>query len=245
MRKFYVYEWYIVDTNEVIYVGKGTGNRYKQTNRNKMFNDFYQSHNCDVRFVYIDLNEDEAFYLEHLTIMYYLQNTNFRLTNQNTGGCGGQVQIYRTEAQIQAQEKRKGVSVNAGSNNGMYGKCWKDGKTEKEIQEIGCKISTSLKGHTTTDETRQKQSDKAKARGMNSLHSHYEQRKRPVMIVNNSNGEIVAEYDTIKDAKNNPYVKGHLGYKALGKHPHGKNEKYTIMFKSYKIEERCYFIEKA
>ena len=40
MRKFYVYEWYIVDTNEVIYVGKGTGNRYKQTNRNKMFNDF-------------------------------------------------------------------------------------------------------------------------------------------------------------------------------------------------------------
>lgn len=26
---FYVYEWYIVDTGEIIYVGKGKGNRYK------------------------------------------------------------------------------------------------------------------------------------------------------------------------------------------------------------------------
>lgn len=26
-NRFYVYEWYIVETGEVFYVGKGTGNR--------------------------------------------------------------------------------------------------------------------------------------------------------------------------------------------------------------------------
>ena len=29
MNEYYVYEWFIVDTNEVFYVGKGKGNRYK------------------------------------------------------------------------------------------------------------------------------------------------------------------------------------------------------------------------
>lgn len=29
-KKFYVYEWYNIDTNEVFYVGKGCGNRYKE-----------------------------------------------------------------------------------------------------------------------------------------------------------------------------------------------------------------------
>lgn len=28
-RRFYVYEWYIVESNKVFYVGKGTGDRYK------------------------------------------------------------------------------------------------------------------------------------------------------------------------------------------------------------------------
>ena len=32
-KKFYVYEWYNIDTNEVFYVGKGCGNRYKTTSR--------------------------------------------------------------------------------------------------------------------------------------------------------------------------------------------------------------------
>lgn len=243
MRKFYVYEWYIVDTGEVFYVGKGTGKRYKEyKRRNKMFLDFYKTHECKARFVHIDLNEDEAFYLEHLTIMYYLQNTKFRLTNQNTGGNGGQTSIYKTQAQIEASEKRKGISVNIGENNGMYGKNWTEGKTPKEIKEIGDKISNSLKGHKPTEEQRKHQSESAKKRGMHSLEKYYEEKKRPVMIIENESGRIVAEYDTIQDAKGNPYIKGHLGYKAIGKKPHSKNDKYTIMFKSYKIEEKIYFI---
>ena len=243
MRRFYVYEWYIVETGEVFYVGKGTGKRYKEyKRRNKMFLDFYNTHNCKPRIIYIDLEEDEAFFLEHLTIMYYLQNTDYRLTNQNTGGNGGNTSIYKTQAQLDCIERKRGVSVNVGKDNGMYGRNWTENKTPEQIKEIGNKISNSLKGHKPTEEQRKHQSESAKKRGMSSLEKYYEEKKRPVMIIEKETNKIIAEYETIQDAKNNPYIKGHLGYKAIGKKPHSKNDKYIIMFKSYKISEKCYFI---
>lgn len=53
MRKFYVYEWYVVDIDEVIYVGKGTGNRYKQTNRNK-YTIMFKSYKIEERCYFIE-----------------------------------------------------------------------------------------------------------------------------------------------------------------------------------------------
>ena len=86
---YYVYIWYIVDTGEVFYVGKGKNRRYKQLdNRNKYFKDMYSSHNCDVRKIYENLTEAEAFEKEKETIKWYRENTNFRLTNQTDGGDG-------------------------------------------------------------------------------------------------------------------------------------------------------------
>ena len=37
---FYVYEWFVKESGEVFYVGKGTKNRYKVKKHNKFFNDF-------------------------------------------------------------------------------------------------------------------------------------------------------------------------------------------------------------
>lgn len=88
-RRFYVYEWYIIDTGEVFYVGKGTGNRYKSMNsRNYFFQCMLGSHDCDVRKIYEDLTEEEAFKKEIETIKFYRENTNYRLTNQTDGGEG-------------------------------------------------------------------------------------------------------------------------------------------------------------
>lgn len=88
-RKFYVYEWYIVDTEEVFYVGKGTGNRFKQIKgRNYFFQCMYKTHECNVRKIYENLTEKEAFEKEIETIKYYRENTNYRLTNQTDGGEG-------------------------------------------------------------------------------------------------------------------------------------------------------------
>lgn len=88
-RRFYVYEWYIKDTDEVFYVGKGTSDRYKKIyGRNYFFQCMYKTHNCDVRKIYENLTEEEAFKKEIETIKYYKENTNYRLTNQTDGGEG-------------------------------------------------------------------------------------------------------------------------------------------------------------
>lgn len=88
-KRFYVYEWYIIETNEVFYVGKGTGNRYKQIKgRNRYFQCMFNSHNCNVRKIKDELTEIDAFNLEIETIKYYRENTDYRLTNQTDGGEG-------------------------------------------------------------------------------------------------------------------------------------------------------------
>ena len=88
-NKFYVYEWYIINTGEVFYVGKGTGNRYKRLiGRNYFFQCMYDTHDCNVRKIYENLTEQEAFEKEIEIIKYYKENTNYRLTNQTDGGEG-------------------------------------------------------------------------------------------------------------------------------------------------------------
>jgi hypothetical protein len=88
-KDYYVYVWYIKDTNEVFYVGKGKGKRYKElSSRNKFFIDMYESHDCDVKKIYENLTESEAFQKEKETVKWYRENTAFRLTNQTDGGEG-------------------------------------------------------------------------------------------------------------------------------------------------------------
>jgi len=38
-KKYYVYEWFMKDTGEIFYVGKGSGKRYKFKDRNYIFKD--------------------------------------------------------------------------------------------------------------------------------------------------------------------------------------------------------------
>lgn len=87
LRKYYIYEWFIKETDEVFYVGKGSGQRYKARKReNEYFMKMLNSHDCDVRKVNVNLLEDEAFKEEIKLISHYRNNTNFRLTNIADGG---------------------------------------------------------------------------------------------------------------------------------------------------------------
>ena len=239
-RRYYVYEWYIVETDEVFYVGKGTGRRCYFTNRNKMFKDFYSTHNCDVRKVRENLTEAEAFMIEHFLIIYYLEETDYRIANQNTGGSAKTSYFQMTEDRKRMYEQRRGVPLNVGKDNGMYGRNWTEFKTEEEIKEIGSKISNSLKGRKQSEEAKRNQSISAKrrcARGQN----NFPNKSRPVMIIDKETMKIVAEYKSARDAIGNPYIKGHLNYKCLNKMKSPK-DKYMIMYKSYKITERENFV---
>ena len=86
---FYVYEWYNVNTEEIFYVGKGCGNRYKQVSkRNQLFKAYYENNECAVRIIqYFDLEQD-AFDYEKKRIGE-LRNINQCFCNVDEGGTGG------------------------------------------------------------------------------------------------------------------------------------------------------------
>lgn len=85
---YYVYEYYIKDSGEVFYVGKGKDRRVYSGKRNKFCEDMKASHNWDYRIVYSNLTEQMAFEFERELIKWYKNNTDFRLTNQTDGGEG-------------------------------------------------------------------------------------------------------------------------------------------------------------
>lgn len=86
-RRYYVYEWYVTQTNEVFYVGKGCGSRYKTRKReNEYFMKFLNTHECASRIVRGNLTEQEAFDLEIELIAHYRSIPGNRLTNVQDGG---------------------------------------------------------------------------------------------------------------------------------------------------------------
>lgn len=114
-KRFYVYEWYIVETGEVFYVGKGTKSRYKTRKRdNAFFMRMLSTHDCKSRIVKNKLTEKEAFDLETERIAYYKQNTDHRLTNVLDGG--NQPPTYYGD---DSHSKRKDVRDKIGHANKM------------------------------------------------------------------------------------------------------------------------------
>lgn len=80
---FYVYEWFIKDTGEIFYVGKGRGNRYKEYHeRSHEAEKIRKIYDTDVRFIRKGLNEVEAIELESQEMTRILNETNDRLTNR-------------------------------------------------------------------------------------------------------------------------------------------------------------------
>ena len=87
---FYVYEWFIVDTGEIFYVGKGCNHRYKVRKHNKFFNDMIKRYKCDSRIVKTFNCEKDAFDYEHQRITE-LKEKGQCVCNIYDGGCGGTV----------------------------------------------------------------------------------------------------------------------------------------------------------
>ncbi|WP_438298634.1 GIY-YIG nuclease family protein [Sporosarcina sp. FA15] len=82
---FYVYVWFIKDTGEIFYVGKGRGNRYKMFHeRAYEAEKIREMYDTASRFVETGLTEEQAIELESKEMTRILNETNDRLTNRIT-----------------------------------------------------------------------------------------------------------------------------------------------------------------
>lgn len=101
---FYVYEWFIVETGEVIYVGKGTGNRYKVRKHNQFFNDMIRRNNCDSRIVKEFESEADAFDYEYIHVKE-LKEAGQCVCNIYDGGRGGSTDWWTDDLRKRYSEK--------------------------------------------------------------------------------------------------------------------------------------------
>ena len=123
---FYVYEWFVVDTNEIFYVGKGTKKRYLQTTkRNQIFNRYLKSANCSSRIIKTFETEQEAFEYENARIVE-LKSKKLAKANLDNGGNGGVNFAWTDEMReyksIYNPMKRKEQRIRMSMNNPMKNK---------------------------------------------------------------------------------------------------------------------------
>lgn len=91
---FYVYEWYIKDTGEIFYVGKGCGKRYKVAyQRNQLFTNTIQQYDCESRIIKYFNNEKDAFQYEDERINQ-LKKQGLCKCNIHSGGAGGSSEYW-------------------------------------------------------------------------------------------------------------------------------------------------------
>ena len=118
-RKFYVYVYKIKPTNEVFYVGKGSGRRYKRIDkRSNSFKEMCDSHEYYVQIVQSHMTENEAFELEKLLISYYRKFTGAPLVNITDGGEGASGHRWSEE------EKKRISERQVGEKTPNYGNYW-------------------------------------------------------------------------------------------------------------------------
>ena len=94
---YYVYEWYDIETSEIFYVGKGCGERYKCRKRNRKFNEYIKTHECESRIIKYFDTEEEAFEYEYNKIEE-LKQIGQCTCNVMKGGHGGTVECWSDEA---------------------------------------------------------------------------------------------------------------------------------------------------
>lgn len=103
---FYIYEWFIKETNEIIYVGKGSKKRYLSKQHNKMFKEFIQRFDCESRIIEYFENEQDA-YKREFTRINELKELGQCVCNKCIGGNGGGASIKKEMARWTQEEREK------------------------------------------------------------------------------------------------------------------------------------------
>lgn len=147
---YYVYEWFIVETGEIIYVGKGTRKRYTVTKHNRFFNDMIKRFHCESRIVKYFEDEEDAFDYEYQRINE-LKAVGQCVCNIYQGGTGGTTkwwtddlkEQYSQKNVMKSKEQRKRMSENNPMKNKNVAKRVASKKSRAVI--IGDKEFASVK----------------------------------------------------------------------------------------------------
>lgn len=142
-RKYYIYRWFIKNTNQTFYIGKGSGNRLKSKNgRSEAFNQIINDNDCGVEKIFENLTEDEAYQKEYETIRWYKENEPDILTNIADGGRGarGVIASDETKQKISVASKKTWSNPQYYQENIKKRKdpngIWKSDEFRKKISEI-------------------------------------------------------------------------------------------------------------
>lgn len=146
---FYVYEWFIVSTGEVIYVGKGHNNRYKVRKHNKLFNEMIKRFECSSRIVKEFENEADAFEYED-ELIRKMKRKGQCVCNIRKGGFGGDTEWWSEEKRkeysqnnvMKSETQRKRMSENNPMKNSKIAERVAEKKKRKVI--VGDKIYSGL-----------------------------------------------------------------------------------------------------
>lgn len=134
---FYIYEWYVINTNEVFYVGKGTNLRYKVRKHNKIFEEYLNNYDGTSRIVKEFESESEAFSEEDRLISYYWSIGQCKC-NLHRGGYGGEqswwTEELRHEYSLNNVMKRPEQRQRMSTSNPMY-----NSKISQKVKESNMK----------------------------------------------------------------------------------------------------------
>lgn len=210
-NNFYVYVFVRNDTNQVFYVGKGKGNRYKDMSmRNKYFVHIVQKvgkENIKSKIIEDGLCEELAFEREKYYIKYF-KSIGHVLTNMTDGGEGtsGWFDKLTEEEKTKHREvsksflgKRHTPETRLKMSKSAVGRIMKD-STKKLISEKAKGRTGFWKGKHLSEETRRKLSESKKGKpsptkGKKKIGGNYKTTK---VIVFDGEGNKYKEFDSCK-----------------------------------------------
>lgn len=134
LSKYYIYGHYKKDTNELFYIGKGSGNRISfKHSRSQFWNNTVSKHDYYYKIIEDNLSEIESFESEIFYINYF-KTLGFKLCNLTVGGEGTSGHSF-----IPSDEwKNKKSKSQLGESNSFYNKKHtEESKNKIRISKLG------------------------------------------------------------------------------------------------------------
>ena len=157
-KAFYVYEWYIVETGEIFYVGKGSGNRAtSMKDRNAEFKRIRKTKECAYRIVR-EFDTDEAALAYEMEYGCKLKSLGQAQACHEFGGKGKFVDETTLAKMKPTQFRKRHEPWNKGNqmDDAYKARCRACKLGTKQSEETRCKRSEKLMNHPVSNDVRKR-----------------------------------------------------------------------------------------